>query len=271
MPTKKKLSMKSKITSFLISTLLVSCATQEEIDRRELLKKLSIEMQGQQKIVKGLLLATQRIERSLGTVSGKIEENEYQETISLEATVNEIKQQIAKIEEFQTLSSGKITKNQEDLEKLAKLGNEQKRYISKVSKELKSINSEVDIEKASSAVTLANAIKLYQHKKYDIALEQFQEILRDPKRFSLKSTDTPRIYHNLGIIYFIRKDYQNSQVYLSKLFTEFPENGLNSSGLYHLGLSFKRLKNKEMMKQTLNLLTEKFPKSRYTKKAKKLL
>ena len=84
-------------------------------------------MQGQQKIVKGLLLATQRIERSLGTVSGKIEENEYQETISLEATVNEIKQQIAKIEELQTLSSGKIAKNQQDLEKLAKLANEQKR------------------------------------------------------------------------------------------------------------------------------------------------
>ena len=146
-----------------------------------------------------------------------------------------------------------------------------KDYIAKVLKELKNINSEVSIEKASSKITLKNAIKLYQHKKYDIALAQFQEILNEPKKFNLKKSDTPRIYHNVGIIYFIKKDYQNSQVYLSKLFTEFPDSGLNSSGLYHLGLSFKQLKNKEMMSQTFNLLKEKFPKSRYTKKAQKLL
>ena len=71
--------MKFKIISLVLVAIFSSCATQEEIDRRELLKKLNTEMQGQQKIVKGLLLATQRIERSLGTVSGKIEENEYQE------------------------------------------------------------------------------------------------------------------------------------------------------------------------------------------------
>ncbi len=269
--TKKKRLMKYRIISCLLVIFISSCATQEEIERRELLKKLNKEMQGQQKIVKGLLLATQRIERSLGTVSGKIEENEYQETISLEATVNEIKQQIARIEELQTISSGKIAKNQEDLEKLAKLSNEQKSYTAKVLKELKSINSEVDIEKASSKISLKNAIKLYQHKKYDVALSQFQEILNNPKTYKLKSSEKPRVYHNIGIIYFIQKDYQNSQVYLSKLFTEFPDSGLNSSGLYHLGLSFKHLKNKEMMSQTFNLLKEKFPKSRYTKKAQKLL
>ena len=271
MRIKKKLSMKFKITSVAIALIfLSSCATQEEIERRELLKKLNSEMQGQQKIVKGLLLATQRIEKSLGTVSGKIEENEYQETISLEATVNELKQQIAKLEEFQSLSSGKIAKNQQDLERLAKLANEQKSYTSKVLKELKTINSEVSLEKASSKITLKNAIKLYQNKKYDIALSQFQELLRNPSNFKISKSDTPRIYHNIGIIYFIKKDYKNSQVYLSKLFTEFPDSGLNSSGLYHLGLSFKQLKNKEMMGQTFNLLKEKFPKSRYTKKAQKL-
>jgi hypothetical protein len=134
MPIKKKPLMRFKITKLIIILSLFSCATQEEIERRELLKKLSIEMQGQQKIVKGLLLSSQRIERSLGTVSGKIEENEYQETISLESTVNEIKQQIAKIEELQTISSGKIAKNQEDLEKLAKLTNEQKNLSLKSSK-----------------------------------------------------------------------------------------------------------------------------------------
>jgi len=270
MPIKKKPLMRFKITKLIILLSLFSCATQEEIERRELLKKLSIEMQGQQKIVKGLLLASQRIERSLGTVSGKIEENEYQETISLESTVNEIKQQIAKIEELQTISSGKIAKNQEDLEKLANITNEQKAYLSKVLKELKTISSESAIEQASSKTTIKNAIKLYQNKKYDLALAQFQEILQDPKNFKLSQNDKARIYHNMGIIYFIKKDYQNAQIFLSKLFTEFPDNGLNSSGLYHLGLSFKRLKNTDMMKQTFTLLKEKFPKSRYTKKAAKL-
>ena len=217
--------MKFRTISFALTFLISSCATQEEIERRELLKKLNTEMQGQQRIVKGLLLATQRIERSLGTVSGKIEENEYQETISLEATVNDIKQQIAKIEELQTLSSGKIAKNQQDLERLAKLANEQKSYIAKVLKELKSINSEVSIEKASSKVSLKNAIKLYQHKKYDNALAHVQEILNEPKKFSLKNSDRTRIYHNEGIIYFIKNDYQNSQVCLQNYSQSFQITG----------------------------------------------
>ena len=53
MRIKKKHSMKSAIISLF---LLCSCATQEEIERRELLKRLEVEMTGQQKIVKGLLL-----------------------------------------------------------------------------------------------------------------------------------------------------------------------------------------------------------------------
>ena len=64
-------------------------------------------MSGQQKIVKGLLLATQRIEKSLGTVSGKIEDNQYQENISLESTVNGLSDQIAQIKETQEISSKK--------------------------------------------------------------------------------------------------------------------------------------------------------------------
>ena len=268
MRIKKKHSMKSVIISLF---LLCSCATQEEIERRELLKRLEVEMTGQQKIVKGLLLATQRIERSLGTVSGKIEENEYQETISLEDTVNETKQQISEIRELQQISSGKITKNQEDLQNLAKSLNEQKSYIAKVLKELKTINNDASLEKASSSTSLTNAIKLYQNKKYDLALSQFHELLENQKKYKVKKNDVPRIYHNIGIIYFVKEDHQNAQVFLSKLFTEHPKSGLNSSGLYHLGLSFKKLKNTEMMKQTLNLLKEKFPKSRFTKKAKKHL
>ena len=56
--------MKKWIKISLLS-ILCSCATQEEIERRELLKRLHSEMNGQQKIVKGLLLATQRIEIDL--------------------------------------------------------------------------------------------------------------------------------------------------------------------------------------------------------------
>ena len=119
--------------------------------------------------------------------------------------------------------------------------------------------------------SLKNAIKLYQNKKYDLALNQFHEILDNKKKFTLSKNDAPRIYHNIGIIYFVKEDHQNAQVFLSRLFTEFPKSGLNSSGLFHLGLSFKKLKNQEMMKQTFNLLKEKFPKSRFTKKAKKHL
>ena len=88
-------------------------------------------MSGQQKIVKGLLLATQRIEKSLGTVSGKIEDNQYQENISLESTVNGLSDQIAQIKETQEISSKKISENQKDLQNLAKIINDQKKVLLK--------------------------------------------------------------------------------------------------------------------------------------------
>ena len=251
--------------------LLTSCATQEEIERRELLKRLNSEMIGQQKIVKGLLLATQRIEKSLGTVSGKIEENEYEETITLESKVNEISQQISEVKELQSLSSKKIAKNQEDIGKIASEVNQQKKYIKKVLNVISNIDKAEKVTRAEESISFKNAIYLYQNKKYQKAMSQFSELLENQKKYKIKNKDIPRIYHNLGIIFFIRKDFERSQVYLSKLFTEFPDSGLNSSGLYHLGLSFKELKNKSMMTQTFKLLKEKFPNSRYTKKSKKFL
>ncbi|MAW07157.1 MAG: hypothetical protein CME61_02625 [Halobacteriovoraceae bacterium] len=255
----------------LFPLLLASCATEEEIKRRETLKRLNLEMSGQQKIVKGLLLATQRIEKSLGTVSGKIEDNQYQENISLESTVNGLSDQIAQIKETQEISSKKISENQKDLQNLAKIINDQKSFIKKILGQINSISNETALSEAANKTSFKNAIKLYQNKKYDDALVQFSEILKAPKLFKLKKGDVPRIYHNMGIIYFNSNNYENSQIYFSKLFTEHPNSGLNSSGLYHLGLSFKKLKNKEMMNQTFKLLQEKFPKSRYTKKAKKLM
>ena len=252
----------------LIATLVVSsCATEEEIARRKALARVVEEMKSQQKITKNLLLKSMRIEQSLGTVSGKIEENQYKEGLNLEQNVQNLTSEIEKIKNLQQNNAKQILEQKNQLKALEGVINEQKTYLDKVLKEIKKV-SRVQI---SRTISLKSALIDYQDKKYPRAKQKFEKILSAPKKYKLSKKDTPRVLHNLGIIYFIEKDYKNAQSLFSQLFSEYEKSGLNSSGLYHLGLCFKEQNNQELMKQTFTLLKEKFPKSRYTKKAKKFL
>ena len=98
--------------------------------------------------------------------------------------------QIAQIKETQEISSKKISENQKDLQNLAKFLNEQKSFIKKILGQINSISNETELSEAASKTSFKNAIKLYQNKKYDDALVQFSEILKDPKLFKLKKKMT---------------------------------------------------------------------------------
>ena len=98
--------------------------------------------------------------------------------------------------------------------------------------------------------------------------EKLINIGRKSKKAFLHQIDSKkkaRVIHNLGIINYVKKDYKNAQIYFSKLFTEHSKNGLNSSGLYHLGDSFRLQKNTSAAKDTWELLIKTYPKSKFTK------
>ena len=251
------------VTSSLPLILFSGCATQEDIERRELVEKLRGDMTGQQNITKSLLLKIYNIENNLGIVSGKVETAQHNLEVTEQSTIDEIKKRIESLEsEYKKY----VVDTNSEISKLHTEIKEQKNYLNKLLKELKSISSENNKPELS---LFSQSIQNYQRRKYKDAKNQFLEIISDIDSHRLNQRDQALVFHNLAMTFFIEKDYKNSQIYFSKLFTQYATSPLNSSGLYHLGMSFKQQKMNKEANEMWALLKSKYPKSKFTKMAAK--
>ena len=142
----------------------------------------------------------------------------------------------------------------------------QKKYLSNLLKELKNISKE---ESQKQVSLFGQSIRNYQKKRYGEAKNQFLEIVNNIDTHRLNQRDQALVYHNLAMTFFIEKDYKNSQIYFSKLYANYEKSPLNSSGLYHLGMSFKRQQKTNEANQMWSILISKYPKSKFTNLAKK--
>ena len=79
---------------FLIFALINGCATKEEIKRRELLKKLAIEMQSGQTNNSNTFVKIQTLEERINLLNGNIEELKHNSGQSLIKSSNTLEQRI---------------------------------------------------------------------------------------------------------------------------------------------------------------------------------
>ena len=253
----------SKTLILVLLSVLFSCATKEDISRKEALEKLKGDMTGQQNITKSLLLKVYNLENSLGNVSGKVETAQHNLELTEQNKIENLEKRIESIEndykKYVIDTNAEISKLHQEL-----LG--QKKYLSNLLKELKSISKD-DNQKKLSLFGLS--IRNYQKKRYDEAKDQFLEILNNIDTHRLNQRDQALVYHNLAMTFYMEKDYKNSQIYFSKLYANYQTSPLNSSGLYHLGMSFKRQQKASEAKQMWSILISKYPKSKFTELAKK--
>jgi TolA-binding protein len=260
----KSLLITKFISIVTISTsILSSCATQEDIERRELVSKLKGDMSGQQNITKSLLLKIYNIENNLGIVSGKVETAQHNLELTEQNTIDELKKRVDSIEREHKKY---VIDTNAEISKLHSSLKGQKKYLNKLLKELKNISKDTDNENRS---LFSQSIQSYQQKKYKNAKNQFLEIINNIESHKLNKRDQALVLHNLAMTFFIESDYKNSQIYFSKLFTQYASSPLNSSGLYHLGMSFKKQKKIKEANEMWSILSTKYPKSRFTKLAKK--
>lgn len=253
---------KNLLINFLFLCLIASCATKEEIKRRESIDRLTSDMSGQQRVTKSLLLKLQNIENNLGMVSGQIEETQHSQEVTEQNTIDDLKKRVDSIE---TENKKFITDTNAEISKIYTELKEQKEFLNKVLSEVKSLAKEEN--QTPSLFKLS--IKNYQRKNYKEAKNQFLEIVNDLKPHRLNQRDQALIFHNLAMTFFIENDFKNSQIYFSKLFTNYEKSPLNSSGLYHLGLTFKKQNKTKEAKEMWTVLMSKYPKSRFTKMAQK--
>ncbi len=259
-----------KITSslLLLSLLLLSsCATREEIERRERLQQLSEEMETAQKLNSDAVVRLAEIEERLGLVSGKIEETAHNAGQTYQMRLTAIEQKISTVEEQSQHAIKRLDKLEKDM-------GQQQKYLEEVLSTLssmsgkKSANPKKGPNDSQATSPFDQAMADYQKGKYDDVYPKLQGLLDDK---SVKGNNRARVLHNLGMIEYNRKKYDDSMTYFSKMLTDHPKSPYNANGLLYLGKAFQDKGNPNEAQQAWGELIKQYPKHKHAATAKNLL
>lgn len=241
-----------------------SCKTQEQIQRNQMVDQMSLQMVQNQKLVAESSLRVSSIQERFAQVNGKIEEAVHLSKEERKTLVS----RVLLLEESNKTKTESIKLQDENLLILKKKVDEQEVFIQKVLKTLNSLTKKKSSKKKKKRSKFDQAMYDYSKGRYKKARPTLEKLV-DNKR--IKGKKKARIVHNLGLISYIQKRNNDAVVYFSQLITDFPSSGYNANGLIYLAKTFKRLKQKDQAKQTLELLISKFPKSKKVVQAKKML
>lgn len=195
------------------------------------------------------------LEKKLTQVSGLLEELEYKQKSQLKIQNQTWEEKFIALEETSRESYQNIEILKKDL-------TEQSLYIKKVLSELKSMKTP---KKQNSYAT---AMLHYKKGRYKKAREL---LLRLEKKSTIRGNRRARLLHNLGLIGYMTKKYDQGLKYLSTLFTEFPKSNYNKNGLLILGKSLRASSKQEESKLIFAELIKRFPKSKQAKIAGQIL
>jgi TolA-binding protein len=271
----KRLSL---IATIAILFTVTACKTQEDIRREKTVDSLNEQVAQTAKSTANANSRFTALEEQMAKLTGMIEENSHkgQQEAKESATV---KERLAALEETNK-------KQTEYMRALNEKVQEQSKYIEDVTKALTALSEQKEKEsekpapkkkeskeskesndEASAEVTVKNGISKYKEKDYSGAEEIFTAIADGKKS---KKKDKEAAIHYLGMIKYKSKNFEEAKVYFSKLISENENSSYAPSALLNLARTFSQLKSKDEARQTLELLMEKFPKSKEASEGAKL-
>jgi TolA-binding protein len=254
--------MKSLITLISLALLLVSCKTTEDIQREQMIDNLSMQMVQTQKLTAETSIKLQSLEDRINQLTGKLEEADHQQQTVLGDAENNKKLQEEREKGFQTTVQSLEAKVTE----LNAVVEEQKSFINKV---LKSLNKMAPASKTKKKLSeYQQAMSHYKKGRYKSAKAMLMKMYSGKK---YKGGKRARIIHNLGMIAYMDKKYNDALVLYSQLYTEHGKTSYAPNGLLFLAKSFVALDKKAEAKQTLEQLIGDYPKSKKIGEAKKML
>ena len=263
--------------SIIIILMLSSCATREEIQRRELLKNLSEEVQTGQKTSSEVISKIQEYEERMNTMNGRIEEMTHRKDQSLQRELESIKNNLRLIkEEIDTLKQG----HEQRYTQIETRQNEQQKFLDQIVTTLEKLSrvptpsnkktkkNDAQGENAKKISVYDDAMSTYNQGKYQEAREMLTVLLHDK---SIKGLKLAKVLHNLGMSEYNLGNFEGSTAYFGRLYTDFPNSTLNSTGLLFLGKALQKTGKKDEAKQAFQELIEKYSKTKAAAEAKKLL
>lgn len=256
--------MKKILLSILVFTTLLSCQTQEQIRREQMVDNLSTQVVQSQKLAADFSIKMQELEKTIAELTGRLEETSQASHLSYKERIEDLANKMEILE----------ASNLENIEKVSRLEtkiDDQTKFIEQVTSTLKKMTSVPAPKKSSPRSKKSEydqAMDLYVKGKHSQAKVILSK-LSSSKKF--KGNKRARILHNLGMSAYILKNYDDALVSFSKLYTEFPKSNYNARGLYFMGQSFQKKGSKDEAQGSYSELIKSFPKSDYASKAKKLV
>ncbi len=255
--------MKNLIIVSICTLIFNSCLkTTEEIERE---KRVSEQLETNQKFSKDFLIELREFRSKIDEYNGRLQEIEHKQ----EQGQKDQQEKLAKSDEQIKIQVNALKalaeKNQKEISEISKLLNEQKKFISEITKSLKSLGSSSSKKKAEKVDDLKEADNLFSKKQYSKAKELYNQLLESK---TLSAGKTNGVLLNVGIIEYKNKNYSDALVYLSKIYTKYPRSSKAPSALYHIGLCFKALGQKDEANETFKEVISKYANSSEAKAAK---
>jgi TolA-binding protein len=259
----------NKIKSYILLSLIVynstSCTTQADIQREQTVDAIKLQMVQSQQHTGEHLVKLEDMQQQIAQLRGSIEEGGHQQKQTLKVNIKELEDRLLFVEE----SNKMLLENLQEIRTKVK---EQKDFLAKVLKTLESAAKSpkrISKKKAEKKKSIYDkAMRLYKIRHYTKVKPILIELLKNKK---IQGDKRARIFHNLGMIQFIKKKNKDALIYFSQLFTEHPKASYNANGLLYMAKAFKRLERKDETKQTLEELIKRYPKSKQVKEARSIL
>jgi TolA-binding protein len=250
------------IISLTLILFFFSCKTQEQIRRTQMVDNMALQMVQNQKLSANTTVRIQDLEQKILEITGSFEEKDHNKDIIIKKDLEELKKKIAIFQELDQNNQSQIDNLSNDVEIIKIKLEENKKFMTKVLEALDKL-SKVPAPKKKSRYS--QAIKFYRSGRYKLARPILEGLLKSKK---VRGNRKARVYHNLGMIAYMDKRFQEATILFSKLFTKYPKAPYIPNGMLFLGKSFLKLKQKGNAQGIFKELIKRYPKHKRAKQAK---
>lgn len=253
--------MKISLTLLLLITLSSCFKTTEEIQREKMVDSMKKQQEQSAVLVAQLTAELQELRTRLASQTGRLEEINYKQNSTVEQTSQNFTQTTSQLAAQVSQLQKEVSANKKTLALIQIEQKKQQTYL----KKLNSTLSEVTGISDSPQNKLKQAHDYFEKNNQSKAMDLYLEVV-DAKE--INEGQRNHIRFNLGLLHYWKKEYEQSSVWFSKIYTKWPKSSYAPGSLLYIARCFLKQGKNEEAKATFEQLISQYPKSRHVKNAK---
>lgn len=250
----------------LLSLLVFSTAcikTADQVQREKKFESMSEQMKDSQGLLADMTSQMKDLQGQIDRLNGKIEELEHKNKQLNPESIAKMNESLNVLKTQQENESTQLLQIQNELK-------EQRVFIEKVTASLSqsSHHESPKSQKKSAKSELNHALELIKKDDFNDAKSILEPLIGHS---SLTPGEQNKVLHGLGKVEYFTKNYEQSLVYFTKIFTKFPKASLAPSSLLFIGRNLHKLDKKSEAKEAFQKVVDDYPGTTEANEAKKEL